>query len=60
MTVKHVLAGVGDTYTVTGPESSKGSNKVLKMNRRTVEQRDTPTVREIYNENHVYTPGIRG
>ena len=57
MTVKHVLAGVGDTYKVTGPEAGKGSNKVLTMNKRTVNNQ-TSTGAEIYNENHAYTPGI--
>ncbi len=58
MTVKHVLAGVGDTYKVTGPESSKGSNKLLGMNMRTVNNQRSAAPTDIYNENHAYTPGI--
>jgi len=56
MTVKHILAGVGDTYSVAGPEAARGSNRVLKMDKRSVNNGSAAS--QIYNENHAYTPGI--
>ena len=39
MTVKHILEGVpnGENYSTSGPDSAKGSNKPLKMSKRTDE-----------------------
>ena len=53
MTVKHIFSGVsnGDNYSVSGPDSTKGSGKPLTMDRKDEDTADT-------DENAAYRPGI--
>ena len=53
MTVKHIFSGVanGDNYDVAGPNSAKGSEKALPMNKRDPDTAAT-------DENDSYFPGI--
>ena len=54
MEVKHVFAGVansGSNYSVSGPDSAKGSGKTLPMDRRDSDTADL-------DENDAYFPGI--
>ena len=53
MTVKHIFEGVpnGENYTVSGPDSAKGSDEPLKMSKRTDDN-------NMDTENIAYRPGI--
>ena len=53
MTVKHTFEGVpnGENYTVSGPDSAKGSDEPLKMSKRTDDD-------AMDTENIAYRPGI--
>ena len=55
MTVKHIFSGVanGDNYSVSGPNSAKGSDKLLKMDK--VDSDDTAT----WNDNESYADAIQ-
>ena len=55
MTVKHIFSGVGngDNYSVSGPNSAKGSDKLLKMDK--VDSDDSAT----WDDNESYADAIQ-